>query len=113
MSPAVFVAISSLSVVLLICLYIIMRLANEVLFLHEDVQQACDVEHAKCMAAVMAYVGEEFAAQVLRVAADDYESVEEIERLKRLGLERYQPGGSPMPSIWMRDRADRLVSANE
>ena len=60
------------------------------------------------MAAVMKFVGDEWAAQVLEVAADDYESPQghaDIDRISRL---IYKADGPPVPSIWLRERADKL-----
>lgn len=102
------VACTTLAALLAICLYIIMRAVNEINFLREDLLQAKDVEHTKCMGAVMAFVGDEFAAQVLTVAADDYASVDSHGDRDRIARLQYQPGGPPIPTLWLHERADRL-----
>jgi hypothetical protein len=91
-----------------ILLYVCIRAVNELLWVREDLQQASDAEHAKCVAATMAFVGDEWAAQILTVAADDYESPKGQQELDRISRLVYKPGGSPLPSIWLRERADRL-----
>lgn len=67
-----------------------------------------DRAHAKCVAHIAHYVGDEFAASVLVQAAHDYDSVEEHSRMKVLARLRYQNNGPSMPAIWLLDRADRL-----
>lgn len=71
-------------------------------------EQAEEKEHAKCIAHVAHYVGDEFAAMVLRAAAHDYDSAEEFGRLKVLARMKYAQGGPSMPAIWLEDRANRL-----
>lgn len=97
-----------LAVLLALAFYILMRLTNEMMFLREELVLSVDCEHAKCMAAVMQFVGDEFAAQVLTVAADDYGSAEEQSNLARISRLHYQPGGPPVPTLWLGERAERL-----
>src|SRR5690606_18033894 len=59
--------------------YVVVRLINEMVYVRDELQITSDVEHAKCMAAVMAFVGDEFASQILDTAATDYASVESEE----------------------------------
>jgi len=97
-----------LTALLAVAIYIAVLLGREVFWLREELQTTTDHENAKCMAAVMHYVGNEWAAQVLDVAADDYASAANHPNLDRIGRLKYQPGGDPVPTIWMRERADRL-----
>lgn len=102
------IAVLVLAVLLAICIYIIMRCVNKIGWLQDDVQQGHDTDHAKCIAGVMAFVGDEFAAQILTVAAADYASVDSHQDRERIGRLRYVQGGPPIPSIWMEERAERL-----
>lgn len=88
--------------------YVVVRLINEMVYVRDELQIAADVEHAKCMAAVMAFVGDEFAAQILDTAATDYASVENEADLSRIRRLRYKQDGEPVPAIWLRERAERL-----
>lgn len=65
-------------------------------------------EHSDCLHNIRHYVGDEFAAQVLNVAADDYDSGDEIHRIKVLSR-GYKEGGPSVPAMWLHDRADRLT----
>lgn len=95
-------------VLCLIMVYVIMRLSNELLYVRDELQMAADAEHAKCMGAVMKFVGDQWAAQVLEVAAADYESAANHADIDRIGRLLWRPDGSPVPSIWMRERAEKL-----
>lgn len=92
----------------LIMAYVVMKIVNEVLYLRDELQMSTDTEHVKCMGAVMKFVGDEWAAQVLEVAAADYENAANHADLDRIGRLLWRPGGSPVPSIWMRERAEKL-----
>ena len=105
---ALIVAVLALSVLLVFALYVAGRLLNEVVYLHDDVQAGHDTDHAKCIAAVMHYVGNEWAAQVLDIAAADYASVESQADKDRIGRLLWREGGDPVPTIWLRERATRL-----
>lgn len=107
-TAALIIAVLALSAMCLILLYCFMRSVNRVIWLQEDLQFAADQEHAKCMGAVMAYVGNQWAAQVLDIAAADYASVESQGDRDRIGRLLWRQDGDPIPSIWMRERADRL-----
>lgn len=96
-----------------VLLYISVRMFNEIHWLREELQTATDTEHVKCMAAVMKYVGDEWAAQVLEVAAADYESGANHSELDRISRLRYQPGGSPVPTLWLQERAMKLRIMND
>jgi len=102
------IAVLVLSVLLSICIYVIMRCVSEIGWLRDDVQQAHDTDHAKCMAGVMAFIGNEWAAQILEIAANDYASVDSHQDRDRIGRLLYKPGGPPIPSLWLRERATRL-----
>lgn len=99
--------IVTLCLTIVVLAYLMFVAVREILFLREDLQQAADTEHAKCMGAVMEFVGNEWAAQVLDVAADDYDAPSgsaDMERIRRF----WKQGDAPVPSIWLRQRADRL-----
>lgn len=99
---------ATLGVALCITFYVIVRLINEIVYVRDALQDSEDIEHAKCMAAVMQFVGDEFAAQVLDTAATDYDSVENEMDLSRISRLRYTEGGESVPAIWLRERAERL-----
>lgn len=110
MSPmaALIIAVLVLSVIVAILLFMVIKAVNEIQFLRDDLAQIQDTEHVKCLGAVMAYVGNQWAAQILDVAADDYASVEADADKDRIGRLLWREDGDPIPSIWMRERADRL-----
>lgn len=64
-------------------------------------------DHAKCIAHIAHYVGNEFAAQVLVAAADDFGSMDGQANLRRLAV-GWQEGDGPVPALWLRDRADSI-----
>lgn len=68
-----------------------------------------DVNHAHCIAHVAHYVGDSFAAQVLRVAAEDLDSTEGQTELRRIANSEYRLGGASVASLWLTERADSLV----
>lgn len=63
-----------------------------------------DVNHAKCIAHVSHYTGNQFAAQVLLAAAEDYTSPEGQHEVAVIA-HRNQSSVEPIPSLWMRARA--------
>lgn len=75
---------------------------------HVNTENWQAVEHSKCMALIASFVGDSFAAQVLRVAADDYDSADEIHRKKVLAQD-YVEHGPSLPSMWLRDRAANIL----
>lgn len=102
------VAVLVLAALLAVAIYIAMRVTNELMYTRDELQCAADAEHAKCIGAVAAFIGNEWAAQILEVAADDYTSPKAHADLDRIGRLVYRPGGEPVPSLWLRERADRL-----
>lgn len=104
-------ALSLVSVVVLV--FVAGHFMRESLFLAADLQEVTDAAHAKCMGAVMQYVGDEWAAQVLEVAASDWENVETLHDLDRISRLRYQPGGVSVPALWMEERAAALRAPYE
>lgn len=92
--------------------YVVIELIKEVVYTKDELQEATDHNHAKCMAAVMAFVGDEFAAQVLTVAAEDYASPTSHGDLDRISRLKFKPGGDPVPTIWLHERAERLRIMN-
>lgn len=95
-------------VMLFIAVYVALRCTNEMMFLREDLQQAEKTDHSKCMAAVMQFVGNEWAAQVLDIAAADYASVESQPDKDRIARLQWREDGDPIPTLWLRERAIRL-----
>lgn len=69
-----------------------------------------EVDHAKCMALVAAFVGDEFAAQVLMAAAEDYDTAEGQSILVTLSRQVWAADGPSTPSLWLRDRAETILS---
>lgn len=69
-----------------------------------------DVDHAMCISHVSHYVGNEFAASVLRAAAEQYASPDGQHEAKVIANSReYRLDGPPIPSIWLNNRADALI----
>lgn len=102
-------AVVVLATLLAIVLYMLARAVNEILFLNDDLRQALDTDHTECMTLVMKAVGDEFAAQIFEVAADDWESVEEQDRKKVLYRAHYKGEDGPsLTAIWLRHRAAKL-----
>lgn len=77
--------------------------------LNDELHEERDANHAKCIAHITSYVGDQFAANVLRAAAQAWDSIEEKPHIQRLGREQFLPEGPSMPSIWLRDRADTMA----
>lgn len=73
-----------------------------------------DIDHAKCMAHVAHYVGNTFAAHVLRAAAEDYATPAEQHQLEVIIQQQWSTQGGvpndPVPAIWMKERADALLT---
>lgn len=73
---------------------------------HDDIREQ---EHAKCIGAVMEFVGNQFAAKVLEAASRDWDSVEERSNGNMANARRkHSPTSPSVPAIWLMDRADRL-----
>lgn len=102
------VALAVMGVLVLIMVYITVAAVRELQWVRDDLQNAADREHAKCIGAVMKFIGDEYAAQVLTVAADDYASAEAHNDLDRISRLVYSPGGPPVPALWLYERAERL-----
>lgn len=105
---AFFVIVITLCVMIAVLGYFLFLALRTILFLREDLQQASDNEHAKCMGAVMRYVGNEWAAQVLDIAAEDYASATSHADLERIRRVKWHQEGPPIPTIWLQERAMRL-----
>lgn len=94
--------------------FIVLVLAlSRMQWLNEELADLRDAEHAKCIGAVMAFVGDEFAANVLRVAAQDFDSVNEMTRLAQIRTQQFILDGPSVPALWLFDRANRLTEADE
>lgn len=80
-----------------------------VLILDKSIR-ADKADHAKCVAHVAHYVGDAFAAQVLRLAASDMASVEGQTELRTIShSDRIRIGdGQVIAALWLEDRADAL-----
>lgn len=79
----------------------------------EDARQEEKANHAACIAHVAHYTGDSFAAQVLRLAAQDLQSVEGQATLREIANTEWKPGSPPIPSLWLLDRADQLIQNHE
>lgn len=80
---------------------------------HRDVVFAQDEQHDHCVRQVTKRVSDLYAAQVLTLAAADYDSPDESGNLLRISREEYEVGGPSMPALWLRDRAARLITPDE
>lgn len=76
-----------------------------------DATGVYEVVHAKCIAHIASYVGNEFAAQVLTVAAEDYSSAEGQAEIRELANTKYAPEGPSIPALWLLDRAEGFRDA--
>lgn len=81
--------------------------------LQQELRDQEDVTHAKCIAHVASVVSNRVVAEALRQAADRYDSVENQGGLRVLAREKYQPGGPSMPTLWLREEADRIEKTTE
>ena len=61
--------------------------------------------HAKCLAHVAQFVGDEFAARVLDAAAEDWESADGLAEARSIANNQYKPGGKSVPRLWLEQRA--------
>lgn len=73
-----------------------------------DATGVYEVVHAKCIAHIASYVGNEFAAQVLEAAAKDFDSVEGQADKSRIAATAWEKDGPSVPSIWLVERANNL-----
>lgn len=99
-----------MNAVIIALLIAILVVAVCVFFLH--VRMTLDakthkIDHAMCIAHVAHYVGNEFAASVLKAAAEDYNRPETQARLQIL-MREWVDGGPLLPAIWMTNRAEAL-----
>lgn len=69
--------------------------------------------HAKCIALVSHYVGNQFAASVLEEAANRFETPEGKRKLHSLVETDWKPDGPSMPALWMRREANRIRNGEE
>lgn len=69
--------------------------------------------HAKCIAHVASFVGNQFAADVLEAAAHDFDSLEEKGNMKALARMKFTADGPSMPAIWLHDRANRILGLED
>lgn len=65
--------------------------------------------HAMCLAHIAHYVGNHFAAEVLKAAGEDYNSPQGQHDIAVIAREQWAQGGPSVPSIWMFNRADALI----
>lgn len=72
-----------------------------------DATGVYEVVHAKCIAHIASYVGNEFAAQVLIAAAEDFDSTDGMADKSRLAA-AWDRNGPSIPAIWMTERAETL-----
>jgi len=99
--------VATLALALAVVSYLLALCVRQITWMADAAECAKDTEHAKCMAAIMKYVGDEWAAAVLEGAAADYDSVEsqrDLDRIRRL----WRQDGPSIPNIWMQERADRI-----
>ena len=66
-------------------------------------------DHAKCIAHVAHYVGNQHAALVLRDAAKDYDSVKgQAEAEHLMENPNWRSGSHSLPALWLEQRADQI-----
>lgn len=64
------------------------------------------LDHAMCSNYIRTAVTAAFKAQILREAADRWESPRGQADARRISLSYYTPDGPPVPSLWLREWAD-------
>lgn len=65
-------------------------------------------DHAACTIGLMEAISKAHDADLLRRAADRWESPDEQGNLRILAREKYSPGGPSMPALWLRQQADLI-----
>jgi hypothetical protein len=71
------------------------------------------INHAMCIAHVSHYVGNHFAADVLKAAAEAYDQPSTQTELQIIANQQYTPNGSRVPALWMVNRAEALIKEVE
>lgn len=102
-----------LAVIILLLMGLVVLAVIRLDEVHRDVAFALDEQHDQCVAQVTKHVSDLYAAQVLTLAAADYDSPDEAGILLRIAREEYVAGGPSMPALWLRDRAARLIVPDE
>lgn len=102
------VALVIVSALLCCTVYILALALNRLQWANEEIVMAVDTNHAKCMGAVMSYVGDEFAAQILAVAAEDFDSPQGAMDRTRISRLLYRPDGPSVTALWLHERAEKL-----
>jgi hypothetical protein len=95
---AIAVGCLALSVV---CMVVAFRLLSE----HREEEKA---DHAKCLALIAGFVGDEFAARVLDSAAADYNTMDGQAEVARIRNTVWGEGDEPVPTLWLRERASTM-----
>jgi len=81
--------------------------------MNTEVIGAEHTDHAKCIAHVAHYVGNEFAAQVLYAAAKDFDTMDGQAEVRTIAQTKWQEGDPSVPALWMIDRADLLLGLED
>lgn len=71
----------------------------------ESHKRALAEHHAKSMAMVAGFVGNQFAASVLEATAEHYGSMDGQAEQRRIANTMYSPGGPSVPEMYLRERA--------
>lgn len=100
------------SVALLILALSIYVLTKKVTRL-EDRSRREEINHAFCISHIAHYVGDAFAEQILRLAAEDFDSVEGQTQLRTIMHNDYKMDGPSGINLWLHARADSLVHEEE
>lgn len=96
-------------IVVLIALFVgLALLAREIKSLRGELMTTCVTVEANTHNTAH-YVGDMFAARVLRAAADDLDSAEGQAELRRLSATEYKVGGPSIGNLWLHDRADSIL----
>lgn len=109
MSVALIVLIAACAI-LLGCLVLAMV---RIFDLMDEREEDNDHTHAKCLSMVAAFIGDEFAAQVLNAAATDYDTAEGQAQLAVMRDRVWVHDGPSMPSLWLRNRAEMILERHD
>lgn len=83
-------------------------LADEVVRLRAQVDEAKDVVHSACIAHIADVTSKRFGAVIIRDLARRYESGDEVRVLNQIKREQWSPEGKVLPVLWLEHHANLL-----
>ncbi len=97
------------TVIIVVLILYVVHLLNLILSLLRN----RDVNHAKCIAHIAHYTGNQFAALVLESAANDYSAPPAQAEIAVIANTEWVDGGLNIPALWMMKRARGLKAEVE